>query len=111
MDEFPIKSQTIRLKKNSKKFFGVLRHLAKSDSSLKNELKVTVCKDDPTEAKKQIIIAPSLFINSCKINYNSTQNTNINILEDLITKNQNTSPIDAELKDYPDSSDFDDDEE
>ena len=113
MSESLIKSQNKITEKNKRKFHGVLRRLIKSDSSVNNKMKVTVYKVDNTEKKKQLIIAPLIFTNYCRhlINHNSTINTNVNIIENLIKEEENSSPVDSELKNYPDSSDFDDDDE
>ena len=110
MSEAPIKSQ---IKLSTRKFHGVLRRLAKSDSSVINKLKVTVQNEDATQEKKPCLIAPSMFMNCNKHvnNHNSTINTTVNIIENLNTEKENSSPINAELIDYPDSSDFDEDDE
>ena len=116
MKKLPVKSQSQTNEKSSKKFFGVLRRLAKSDSSIKNKMKVTVYNEDITNEKKQIFIAPSMFttfINRNKNlnNHNSTENTSKNIIETSIIENEIQSPQNTEIKDYPDSSDFGDDDE
>ena len=114
MNEPHIKSQIKIRRKNSRKFFGILRRLAKSDPLI-NKLNITVYKavykEDIIEEKNRFIIAPSNFINSRQnlINHNSTKNTNLNIIEDLITEKENSSPVGTELIECPDSSDFDDD--
>lgn len=113
MNKSAIKSQIKINEKNEKKYFGVLRRLAEFDSSMLNKIKVTVYKEDIVEEKKQIIIAPSIFAN-CPghlINNNSIERTNENTIEDLIIENENPSPANSELMNYPDSSDFDDDDE
>ena len=100
--------------KNSRRFFGVLRHLAEFDIPLIHKMNVTVYKEDITEEKKQFLVAPLMYMDCHKnfINHNSAQNTNINIFENSITEEtqETQSPRNPELMDYPDSSDFDDDE-
>ena len=114
MSESSIKSQFKTNEKNNRKFSRVLRCLAKSDTSLINKMNVTVYKEDIIEEKKQFLVAPLMYINCHKrfINHNSTENTSINIFENSITEEiqEIQSPQDPELMDYPDSSDFDDDE-
>ena len=53
MNNLHIKSQNQINNKGSIKFFGVLRHLAKSDTSIYNKMKVTVYKEDNTEEKNK----------------------------------------------------------
>ena len=100
------------IEKNNKKFVGILRRLAKSDSSIMNGLKVTVYKEKIIEEKKQIFIAPSIFNNylKCFNNYDSAENTSENINEDSVVEEIQSSN-DTEQMDYPDSSDFDDDDD
>ena len=116
MNESHIESQIKIRRKNSRKFFGILRRLAKSDPLI-NKLNITVYKavykEDSIKEKNRFTISPSKFINRSQnlINHNSAKNTNVNIIEDLITEKENSSPIGTELIEYPDSSDFDDDNE
>ena len=120
MNKLLVKSENKVTDKPSRKFHGVLRRLAKSDTSILNTMKVTVYKDDIIEDKKHIFIAKSMFMNYQErwINHISTESTNVNINEninenlneDSIIENEVLSPHCEEFKDYPDSSDFDDDE-
>ena len=112
MSESPINSQIKLRRKNNRKFFGVLRRLAKSDTLLVDKMKVTVYKEDIAEEKKEFIMAPLFLINQPKrlINYKSTENTNEKTIEELIKEEEISSPVDPDLINYPDSSDFDDDE-
>ena len=116
MNKLLVKSENKVTDKPSRKFHGVLRRLAKSDTSILNTMKVTVYKDDIIEDKKHIFIAKSMFMNYQErwINHISTESTNVNINEilneDSIIENEVLSPQCEEFKDYPDSSDFDDDE-
>ena len=96
--------------KNSKKYALVLRRLAQSENLLTNILKVTVSEGEVIEEEKKILIAPLKFkdYSNLSVGENSTDKT--------ITKNsksnvkiENYSPL-AEKADYPDSSDFSDDE-
>ena len=111
MSEPSNKSQIKLSRKNSKKFTEVLRRLAKSDSSLIKKMKITVCEDDTNVNKKNFLIAPSMFMNCHRIYHASTENTNVNIIKNLITEKENSNPIDTELINYPDSSDFYEDDE
>ena len=94
MNKLPIKSQNQIRNKNSRKFFGVLRRLAKSDTSIYNKMKVTVYKEETKEEKKHILIAQSMFIRFHEnfINHISISNTIENINEDSIKENENSSP-------------------
>ena len=108
MSESPSKSRIKINLKNSRRFVGVLRQLAKSDTSLINKMKVTVYKDDIIEEKKQFFIAPLMFLSSQNHlnNHDSTENTNLNTnLDSNIDEIQISQ--NAEFMDYPDSSDFD----
>ena len=113
MSESPINPKIKIIEKRRKKFSGILRHLAKSDSSLVNKMNITVYKDDIIEEEKQIIIAPSMYLNCRKPlnNHKSAENTIVNIFENLVIEKGNPSPVQDEQIDYPDSSDFEDDDE
>ena len=110
MNKSSFKSKTLISEKKCKKNIGILENLAKSDTSLTNIMKVTVYKEDFNEEKKQFFIAPSVFMNSQEhlIYHDSNENTNDGIIEDSIIKNEIPSPQNAELMNYPDSSDLDD---
>ena len=111
MNELPIKSQNKLKQRYNKKFREDLQLLAKSDSSLIKKLNITVYKEDLNEGKKQIFIAPSMFLNSQDnlTNQISTDNTS-SIIENSIIEKENLSPCDPDLMNYPNSSDFDEDE-
>ena len=113
MNESPIKSKIKISEKSDRKFLGLLRRLAKLDSWLINKMKVAVYKEDIIEDKKKIIIAPSMFMDyhSNLNNHNSNINTNVNIIENIVTEKETLSPIDTELIDHPNSSDFDDNQD
>ena len=117
MNKLSVKSENKITNKKSRKFCGILRHLAKSDTSIFNTMKITVYKDDITKENNHIFIAPSMFIDFQEhwMNHISTENTSENIIKNLnknsIIENEIPSPQNTELKDYPDSSDFDDDDE
>ena len=99
--------------KNERKYFNIFRRLAKSDSSIFNKLKVTVCEGEFNEEKQCFLIAPLILFNSDKDleNQNSNQISNEKLIEnsteqsDVSFENKNES-----LDEYPDSSDFSDDE-
>ena len=94
--------------KNSKKFAGILRRLAQSENLLTNILKVTISEGEVIEEEKKILIAPLKFksYSNPSVEQNSTDNT---INKKSNVKIENYSPL-AEKVDYPDSSDFSDDE-
>ena len=96
--------------KNSKKYALVLRRLAQSENLLTNILNVTVSKGEVIEEEKKILIAPLKFkgYSNLSVGENSTDKT-INKNSKSNVKIENYSPL-AEKADYPDSSDFSDDE-
>ena len=99
--------------KNERKYFGVLRRLAKLDNSIYNELKVTVCEGEFVEEKQFFLVAPLMLFDSEKDLDNQkssqilTDRTFENSTEQSGISNENKSEI---LDDYPDSSDFSDDD-
>ena len=113
MSESPIKSQFKMSEKNSRRFFGVLRHLAEFDIPLIHKMNVTVYKEDITEEREHILIAPSIVIKYPEHpkSFNSTENKIENIIEDSIIKSEISNSSNAELMNYRDSSDFNDEEE
>ena len=94
--------------KNPKKFARILRNLAQSENLLTNILKVTISEGEVIEEEKKILIAPLKFksYSNPSVEQNSTDNT---INKKSNVKIENYSPL-AEKADYPDSSDFSDDE-
>ena len=96
--------------KNSKKYALVLRRLAQSENLLTNILNVTVSKGEVIEEEKRILIAPLKFksYSNLSVGENSTDKT-INKNKKPNVEIENYSPL-AEKADYPDSSDFSDDE-
>ena len=112
MSKFPLNYQPKINKKNERKFFGILKQLAKSDDSVMNKIKVTVCKGEIIEEKEKIFIAPSKFMSCHKhsVTNNSNENKNKIIIENLNIKEINSSPHYIEEVDYPDSSDLSDDD-
>ena len=111
MQTTTINSQLKINEKSSRKFFGVLRRLAKADSSLNNKMKVTVFKDDNNEEKNYFFIASSFFLNPRKhfIPHYLAENTCKSKIEKLIIEKKIENIKNTELIDYPNSSDFDDD--
>ena len=95
--------------KNERKYFNIFRRLAKSDSSIFNKLKVTVCEGEFNEEKQCFLVAPLILFNSDKDLENKKSNEKAieNSTEQSEISNENESGI---LNDYPDSSDFSDDE-
>ena len=101
------------INKTERKYKRILRNLAKSDSSLFNKLKVSVCKGEFNEEKQCFLIAPLILFNSDK----DLENQNLNKIsnEKLIENSTEQSDVSFEnknesLDEYPDSSDFSDDE-
>ena len=99
--------------KNERKYFGVLRRLAKLDSSIFNKLKVTVCEGEFNEEKQCFLVAPLMVFNSD----NDLKNKNSS--KKSAEKNNGNSTEQSEISyenniesydDYPDSSDFSNDE-
>ena len=95
--------------KNERKYFNIFRRLAKSDSSIFNKLKVTVCEGEFNEEKQCFLVAPLMLFNSDKDLENKKSNEKAieYSTEHSEISNENDSGI---LNDYPDSSDFSDDE-
>ena len=99
--------------KNERKYFNIFRRLAKSDSSIFNKLKVTVCEGEFNEEKQCFLVAPLMPFDSDKdlenkkTNQNKTEKTIEDSTEHSEISNENKSVI---SEDYPDSSDFSDDE-
>ena len=98
--------------KVQRKYVGVLRNLAQSEGSITSKIKVIVSKGEIVETNNKIIIAPSKFKKKSEdsVGENSTENTFVNIIEDLSSVKKTSSPHYIETEDYPDSSDFSDDE-
>ena len=98
--------------KKERKFVGVLRKLAKSDCSVINKLKITVSKSEFFEENEHNFIGPSKLMSfpenliNQNLNQTSVENTikSSNELPKIAGKNEIHS------LDYPDSSDFSDDE-
>ena len=99
--------------KRVQKYSGILMRLAKLDSSIFNKLKVTVCEGEFIEENKFFLIAPLTQFDSVKDFEN--KNLSKEITEKAIENSTEQSEISNENKivsfdDYPDSSDFSDDE-
>ena len=98
--------------KNERKYIDLLRKLAKSDTSIYNKFKVTVYEDEFIEGKENNFIAPSTFL-SCPeslINQNSNQISTENTIENYNEQTEIYNKNEIQTLDYPDSSDFSDDE-
>ena len=111
MSEAPISHKhTINLKK-TRRFSGILKCLAKSDRLIP-KIKVTVSEGEIFEDKEQFFIAPSKFKNTFEniAKRNSIVDKNENLSENLNIETQVSSQNDIEVVDYPDSSDFSEDE-
>ena len=99
--------------KNERKYFGALRRLAKLDDSIFNGLKVTVCEGEFVEEKQCFLIAPLMLfesgrdLDSQKLNQKLTDKTFENSTEQCEISNENKN---ESLDDYPNSSDFSDDD-
>ena len=96
MKKSPSQAQEKITVKSYKKYVGILRSLAKYDSSF-NKMKVTVYEEDITELKQKFYLTS---------NPSSTESTSLYFSEDSFIEEMK-SPIDEdELEDYPDSSDL-----
>ena len=99
--------------KSERKYFGVLKRLAKYDNLTINQLKVKVCEGEFNEDKQCFLVVPVILFDSDKdlenkkTNQNKTEKTIEDSTEHSEISNENKSEI---LDDYPDSSDFSDDE-
>ena len=110
MSHKPINSKIQMNKKNPKEFVRVLRHLSQSDNLKNNKIKITISQDEIIEEKNKVYFAPSIFKNTeYSTNHNSTKKSSVNKIENSNIE-KNLSPHNAETEDYPDSSDFSDDE-
>ena len=98
--------------KSDRKFVEVLRSLVKLDNLITNKIKIIVCEGEITEEQKEFIVAPTKFIkcHEHSIEINSVGNINKNINENMNIEKGNSVSHNIEDADYPDSSDFDDDE-
>ena len=107
----PIKLRAEISEKNTRRFSGILRRLSKLDNSIKN-MKVTVSEGEISEKNIHDFIAPSKFKNCFELleNPNLPEKLNKNLIENFNVEKINYSPHDIEVVDYPDSSDFSDDE-
>ena len=76
------------------------------------KIKVTVSEGEIFEDKEQFFIAPSKFKNTFEnvAKRNSIVDKNENLSENLNIETQVSSQNDIEVVDYPDSSDFSEDE-
>ena len=96
MKKSPNQAQTKINVKSYKKYVGILRSLAKYDSSF-NKMKVTVYEEDITELKQKFYLTS---------NPSSTESTSLYFSEDSFIEEMK-SPIDEdELEENPDSSDL-----
>ena len=100
-------------KKNNRKFVQILRRLAKLEDLTSNKIKVTICENEIIEEKNKIFIASPAFIKCYKNNAinNSIGNKNEKIKKNLNREKKNSAKNEIEEEEYPDSSDFSDDEE
>ena len=94
--------------KNSKKFVEILRHLAYSENLITNKIKVTVYKGETIEEKNRILIASSIFKSYSDHEQNSKEKS-INTIKNSNIEKIILNPY-VESVNYPDSSDFSDDE-
>ena len=101
------------INKIERKYFSVLRNLAKLDSSMFNKLKVTVCEGEFNEEKQCFLIPPLVHFESGKDfeDNNSNQISTEKIIENSTIQSEisNENKIET-LDNYPDSSDFSEDE-
>ena len=112
MSEKHFKSKSQMKQENSRKYSRVLRRLAQSENLLTNRIKVIVTEGEIIEETDKIMIAPSKFSSNSNhsVDQNSTEKTSIKTIGNLNVNTKNTSPHHIKEVDYPDSSDFSDDE-
>ena len=99
--------------KSERKYFCVLRKLAKFDNLTLNKLKVTVCEGEFDEEKHFFLIAPlTPFEFSKNLGNKKTDQKQIEkAIEDSAEHREISNENKSEISDdYPDSSDFSDDE-
>ena len=98
--------------KIGRKYFNILRELAKFDNSTLNKLKVTVCEGEINEEKQCFLVAPLMPFDSDKDleNNKSNQKSAGKTTEDSTGQSEVSNEDKSEiLDDYIDSSDFNDD--
>ena len=111
MTEKHIKSKIQMNQKHSRKFTGILRRLAQSENLLNNKLKVIISEGEIIEENNHIFIIPSKFkeYSENSVDQNSTEKASEKTIENSNIKENFLSPH-IEKMDYPDSSDFSEDE-
>ena len=97
--------------KKPREFVEILRGLAQSEDLMTNKVKITICENEFIEETKNCYIAPPTFKKYSEhfIEKYSTKNLNVNKIENLDLAKKIYHPL-IETADYPDSSDFSDDE-
>ena len=99
--------------KSEKKYFGVLRRLAKLDSFILNQLKVVVCDGEFNEVNEQFFTAPLMILDQDKNLSNQNSNRTLtgknidNYTEQIEVSSENKIKV---FDNYPDSSDLSEDE-
>ena len=95
-----------------KGYSGILRRLAKLDVPFFNKLKVTVCEGKFAEEKDHIFLAPLMFMSSSEnlVKQNLKKTSTENIIKNPNEKKHISDRNEIKTMDYPDSSDFSDDE-
>ena len=91
--------------KIGRKYFNILRELAKFDNSILSKLKVTVCEGEIIEEKQCFLVSDKDLENN-KSNQKSAGKTTEDSTGQSEVSNEDKSEI---LDDYIDSSDFSDD--
>ena len=98
-------------KKQERIYYKALRRLAKLETF--KTLKVTVCEGEFNEEKNQILVAPLMHFDSYKDLENKNSNSLLNekSIENSAEQTDISNGKEIEpLDDYPNSSDFSDDE-
>ena len=108
--EKPIKPQIQISKKSERRFSGVLRRLAQSEGTKNNKIKVIISEGEIIEEEDKIFLAPSSFRKPFERPVVQNQTKNVNNFENPNVDKKILITNDIQIVDYPDSSDFSDDE-
>ena len=104
-----LQSEIQKFGKRNKKHSAILKNLAKFDSSF-NTIKVTIFDGEIIDEKDHFLIAPFKNFLGHLPNHYSTDSTTEYSIENSNIENNFSSHNDIDLENYPDSSDFSDDE-
>ena len=99
--------------KNSKNLARILRRLAQSENLLTNKIKITILEGEIIEEKNKFFIAPLMFksFSEQSVDQISTENASVKTIYKNSKEEEKISSSDDIVEvDYPESSDFSDDE-